>query len=336
MTYQYDVFISHSSKNKQVARMLAMELKHAGLSVWFDEWMIKVGDDIYLEVEKGLENSKSVVVLMSPHFFDSEWAVFERSTLAFRDPANKQRTILPVLIEDCDIPQALRRILHFDLKEVTPPRINALIQMIGDRLDLDLRRALHGSKFSVEKKKDEPSIRKTTDREAYGGLLEMALVNKMCLLLYFDVDGFSYINARHGLSVGERILQTILDVLSDHSPDNAFVSRWRADEFVVAIPNKEEREGVEIAEVLVSALNEYEWSEIDVGLFVTISCGIAGHQRKWSQRHVEWVERAILGARSAKIKGGGRVRIGDQIKSSPAQLAKKSAAPVEYLRGYGS
>jgi len=336
MAYLFDIFISHSSKNKQTARLLAMELKHAGLSVWFDEWMISVGDDIYLKIENGLNNSRSVLVLMSQDFFSSEWSALERGTLAFRDPLNKERTIIPVLIEDCEVPPSLRRILHFDLREATPPRISVLIQMLGDTLGLKLQRALHNEKFDIEKKNDDPLIKKTTDREAYGALIEMALLNKICLLLYFDVDGFSYINAKHGLSVGERILQIILGILSSHSPDASFVSRWRADEFVVAIPNKEEREGVEIANNLIAMLNEYDWSSLDVELFVTVSCGVSMHQRRWSQRHVEWVERAILGARAAKIKGGGRARIGDQIKSSPAQLAKKSAEPIEYLRGYGS
>lgn len=36
-TFTYDVFISHSAKDKPVARELAERLKRDGLRVWFDE-----------------------------------------------------------------------------------------------------------------------------------------------------------------------------------------------------------------------------------------------------------------------------------------------------------
>lgn len=36
--FTYDVFISHSAKDKPVVRELAERLKRDGLRVWFDEW----------------------------------------------------------------------------------------------------------------------------------------------------------------------------------------------------------------------------------------------------------------------------------------------------------
>ena len=40
--FQYDVFLSHSSKDKAVVRPLAERLRQDGLKVWFDEWEIPV------------------------------------------------------------------------------------------------------------------------------------------------------------------------------------------------------------------------------------------------------------------------------------------------------
>ena len=40
----YDVFISHSSKDKAIAEQIASRLKHFGLHVWFDSWEILVVD----------------------------------------------------------------------------------------------------------------------------------------------------------------------------------------------------------------------------------------------------------------------------------------------------
>ena len=58
-TFSYDVFLSHNSKDKPRVRELAEGLRNAGLRVWFDEWVIKPGDHIYLAVERGLEAARS-------------------------------------------------------------------------------------------------------------------------------------------------------------------------------------------------------------------------------------------------------------------------------------
>jgi hypothetical protein len=60
MTFKYHIFLSHSSQNKPIARLVAHELKHAGFDVWFDEWMIALGDDIFLEIERGIEQSRAI------------------------------------------------------------------------------------------------------------------------------------------------------------------------------------------------------------------------------------------------------------------------------------
>ena len=41
--FQYDVFLSHSTKDKTVVRPLAERLRTDGVKVWFDEWEIMPG-----------------------------------------------------------------------------------------------------------------------------------------------------------------------------------------------------------------------------------------------------------------------------------------------------
>lgn len=40
-TFEYDVFLSRSSKDKKVVRDVAERLKKDGLRVWFDGWEIR-------------------------------------------------------------------------------------------------------------------------------------------------------------------------------------------------------------------------------------------------------------------------------------------------------
>ena len=41
--FPYDVFLSHSAKDKSVVRAVAERLRKDGLKLWFDEWMLKDG-----------------------------------------------------------------------------------------------------------------------------------------------------------------------------------------------------------------------------------------------------------------------------------------------------
>jgi len=45
-TFEYDVFLSYSSKGKETVHALAERLKKDGLKVWLDAWMIQSGDSI--------------------------------------------------------------------------------------------------------------------------------------------------------------------------------------------------------------------------------------------------------------------------------------------------
>jgi len=44
--FNYDIFLSHSAKDKSVVRSLADRLRGDGLKVWFDEWVLKPGDSM--------------------------------------------------------------------------------------------------------------------------------------------------------------------------------------------------------------------------------------------------------------------------------------------------
>ncbi|HWE93080.1 MAG TPA: TIR domain-containing protein [Tepidisphaeraceae bacterium] len=126
--FQWDVFVSHSSHDKPKAKKLAEHLRGAGLSVWFDEWIVTPGTDIYGAVEKGLEQSRTLVLCMSDAAFGSDWVSLERGTAIFRDPQNRRRRFVPVLLEACEIPDTIRRFLYFDWRLDTTENLRALVQ----------------------------------------------------------------------------------------------------------------------------------------------------------------------------------------------------------------
>ncbi len=115
--FAYDVFLSHSAKDKPRVRRLAERLKEAGLRVWFDEWAIRPGDDIYIAVERGLQDSRTQVLCLSQSALESDWVKIERSTVLFRDPTNEGRRFIPMLLSDCKMPDTLRRYKYVDFRK---------------------------------------------------------------------------------------------------------------------------------------------------------------------------------------------------------------------------
>ena len=87
--FEYDVFLSHSAKDKDVVRDLARRLRDDGLGVWFDEWEIQPGDHIGVKIDRGMESSRILVLVMSANAFASDWATLESHTFRFRDPTNR-------------------------------------------------------------------------------------------------------------------------------------------------------------------------------------------------------------------------------------------------------
>ena len=110
----FDVFLSHSSKDKAVVRAVAERLRADGLKVWFDEWVIKPGDSIPAKIEEGLEHSRVLVLCMSANAFGSDWAQLEAGTFRFRDPLNKERRFIPLRLDDAPIKGSLAQFLYIN------------------------------------------------------------------------------------------------------------------------------------------------------------------------------------------------------------------------------
>jgi hypothetical protein len=93
---EYDVFISHASEDKdEVARPLAEALRNNGLSVWYDEFELKIGDSLRRKIDKGIANSNFGVIVISRDFISKGWTNYELDGLITR-AVNGEQTMLPV------------------------------------------------------------------------------------------------------------------------------------------------------------------------------------------------------------------------------------------------
>jgi Domain of unknown function (DUF1883)/TIR domain len=92
----FDVFVSHASEDKnEVVRPLATALQHAGLSVWYDEFELRIGDSLRRKIDKGLAGSQFGIVVLSHAFFGRGWPEYELDGLVTRAVSGEQ-ILLPV------------------------------------------------------------------------------------------------------------------------------------------------------------------------------------------------------------------------------------------------
>lgn len=130
-SFQYDVFLSYNSSDRIKVGKIAQKLSSDGVCVWFDEWIIKAGDDIIASIDKGMQKSRIMVCFLTAAALKSDWVTFERNCSLFRDPSNGDRRFIPVLISDCwsEVPKVLRRIKYIDLRRITKSRYEELLDL---------------------------------------------------------------------------------------------------------------------------------------------------------------------------------------------------------------
>lgn len=92
----YDVFISHASEDKDdFVRPFANCLKENGLTIWYDEFELQIGDSLRRAIDNGLINSRYGIVVLSEAFFNKEWPQRELNGLFARE-VNGEKVILPI------------------------------------------------------------------------------------------------------------------------------------------------------------------------------------------------------------------------------------------------
>ena len=92
----WDLFISYASEDRgTVAEPLAKALTKEGLNVWFDRFVLILGDSLRETIDDGLSKSRYGAVILSPNFFNKAWPQKELNALVEREVVGV-KVILPV------------------------------------------------------------------------------------------------------------------------------------------------------------------------------------------------------------------------------------------------
>ena len=112
----HDVFICHSSVDKEFARRLSSDLKSNGIKVWFDEFEMFPGDSLYEKIQSVIRSSAWFVIVLSPDSVSSKWCKRELHNAMEEENQRDRLFVVPVLHRDCEIPGFLKETVWADCR----------------------------------------------------------------------------------------------------------------------------------------------------------------------------------------------------------------------------
>jgi hypothetical protein len=106
---KYDIFISYTREDSEVAQRLANELACHGWLVFWDRELLP-GATWRTQIQSALNSAKVVIVVWSSTSVDSRWVEIEA------DHAFQRDVYIPVKVDDCHLPLGLSHIQVADLR----------------------------------------------------------------------------------------------------------------------------------------------------------------------------------------------------------------------------
>ncbi|MCB5196976.1 GGDEF domain-containing protein [Deefgea salmonis] len=126
------------------------------------------------------------------------------------------------------------------------------------------------------------------------------------LAIMIDFDHFKQINDLFSHHIGDMVLRTACDVLSQLTRENDMLARYGGEEFVLIVHHIDTAIANKIAERMRQKIEQFNWSELQIGLQVSISLGGAVWQ--YGESATELLARADKALYAAKHSGRNCVR----------------------------
>lgn len=106
------VFVSHASEDKdRFVLNFATQLRSHGVDAWLDKWEMFPGDSLVDKIfEEGLKEADAIIIVLSHNSVEKPW-VIEELNAGMMKRISKGTKIIPIVLDDCVIPEALKSTL---------------------------------------------------------------------------------------------------------------------------------------------------------------------------------------------------------------------------------
>ena len=134
---QYDVALSFAGEDRAFVESVAQELRNAGIEVFYDGfeeanlWGKELADHLGKIYS---EDSHFVVMFVSRHYAEKAWPNHERQFALARALKGEKERVLPVRMDNTEIPGLPPTIGYLDVRVLTPRK---LAELIRQKLDAE-------------------------------------------------------------------------------------------------------------------------------------------------------------------------------------------------------
>lgn len=125
---RYDVFISYSSKDKEIVNEIKKMMEDNSISYWLDTEKVHIGGEFMADIVDAIENSKITLFISSANSNNSIYTAKEVA-LAF----NAGKYIIPFKIDNSSFNKNLQFVLtDLNCISAVPPSRQKLMNLIAD------------------------------------------------------------------------------------------------------------------------------------------------------------------------------------------------------------
>lgn len=125
------IFISYSHKDSQFADKLAHQLVQHDVRVWLDKWELHVGDSLISRIQQAITGASALLVILSRSSVSSPWCEKELNSGLLRELEERRVVVLPILLQDCQIPLFLREKLYADFRSDFDAGLQTVLESVA-------------------------------------------------------------------------------------------------------------------------------------------------------------------------------------------------------------
>jgi len=157
----------------------------------------------------------------------------------------------------------------------------------------------------LEKMATTDKLTGLANRRAFDLLLPQAIreqkrANTSLLAILIDIDKFKAINDRLGHLAGDHVIQQVAGVIEKSLRQSDILCRWGGEEFLVALKDITEAQGLLLAEKIRAAVESGIFRHEDETIPVTISLGIATYREgETPDQLISRADKALYAAKNA-------------------------------------
>ncbi len=156
----FDIFISHTWDNKELAKNFFYLSISNGINVWYDESCLGDGDHLRDELEKGINASKTFLLLYSHKAGASENVKFEMAKAKEKHRSDPEFRLIVIILDDSRLPADWQPFIYsrWNINDIPGSIIRALQSIVNKKFNMQVEQAAFLNMLSSNINKNESSV----------------------------------------------------------------------------------------------------------------------------------------------------------------------------------